>query len=109
MFKIIENPTFTHTVRVMVPIDGGHREETLKATYKVLTTDEVNGYDLSDSASSRDFLRTALVKLDDIADADGKPIPYSDEVRDQVLALPYARIALGRGYFEAVSKARTGN
>ncbi|MDZ4136031.1 MAG: hypothetical protein U1D06_10645, partial [Paracoccaceae bacterium] len=32
----------------------------------------------------------------------GKAIPYSDEVRDRVLALPYARIALARTYFAAV-------
>jgi hypothetical protein len=109
MFKLIDNPTFTHVVKVMVPIDGGHREETFKATYKVLKTNEINRFDLSDPGASREFLCEAVVSLEDIADAQGNPLPYSDELRDQVLALPYARSALARGYFDAVSKARSGN
>jgi len=109
MFKVIADPTFTHTVKVMVPVDGGHKPETLKATYRVVDSDETSRFDLVSPEGTTDFLRAIIVRLDDLADENGILIDYSDEVRDAVLGKPYARIALAQGYFDAVSKARQGN
>jgi hypothetical protein len=109
MFKLVENPTFTHTVRVQTPIDGGHKEELLKATYRVLRHSEVNDLDLKSGGGSRDFLTKAIVKLDDLQDEQGRPLPYSDELRAQLLDLPHVRVALAQGYFAAVGKAPEGN
>lgn len=109
MFKVVQNPQFTHRVKVMVPVDSGHREETFKATYRVLTVDKVAEYDLHDGGDSARFLRDVVVALDDIAGEDGNALPYNAEVLEAVIALPYARAALAGGYFEAVGKARRGN
>ncbi len=109
MFKIADNPTFTVTVPVFVPTDGGHRKETFKATFAVVPTDEVARFDLADEKSTREFLARAIVSLGDIAGEDDQPIPYSDELRDRVLSLPYARLALARAYFDSVTKVRAGN
>lgn len=109
MFKLVENPTFTHKVSVQVPCDGGHRSETFKATYRVMKIDEIAAFDLNDGDSSVDFLRAVVVRLDDIATETGEPISYSDEVLNAVMALPYARTALALGYFDAIGKARAGN
>ncbi|MEX2480196.1 MAG: hypothetical protein WD928_04975 [Gammaproteobacteria bacterium] len=109
MFKLDANPTFTRSVEVLVPADGGHRKETLSATFCVLDVEEAGRYDLYDRQGTRDFLERVIQRLDDIAGEDGKPVPYSDAVRDQVLALPYARLALARAYFEAVAGAARGN
>jgi hypothetical protein len=109
MFKVLSEPTFTHSVDVMVPSDGGYRKETLKATYKVIAASSVANHDLSSPEGTLAFLQQAVVKLDDIADEAGAPITYSDAVRDQVLDLPYARRALMEGYLAAVTKAKAGN
>ncbi|MEX0841715.1 MAG: hypothetical protein WD039_05460 [Xanthobacteraceae bacterium] len=109
MFKISEKPTFTHVVKVLVPVDGGHREDTLRATYRVLPIDEVKKIDLDAADGATAFLRAVIEKLDDIADHDGNAMVYSDELRDRVIALPYCRAALAQGYFDAVSKAKAGN
>lgn len=109
MFKIIDNPTFTHTVRVAVPVNGGHEHQTLKASYRVLKTDEIEKFDLSSTSGSTEFLCAVIEKLDDIADANGEPLVWSDQVRDQLLRIPYVRLALSRGYFEGVTKAPAGN
>ena len=109
MFIVDDNPTFTHTVKATVPIDGGFREETFKVTYAVIAADEIEQIDLATVAGSTDFLRRVIVGLDDIAGSDKKVIPYSNELRDRVLTLPWARRAIAAGYFEAINKARTGN
>lgn len=109
MFKIVEEPTFTHTVKVKVPIDGGYRDETCKATYRVISPELSDTYDLKTTDGSTEFLRAVLMKMDDIADAQGQPLEWSDEVRDQVLKLPYARAALAGAYFGALNGAKKGN
>ncbi|MEX2126973.1 MAG: hypothetical protein WD871_01850 [Xanthobacteraceae bacterium] len=109
MFKIVDRLTFTHTVRVMVPADNGHREETLRATYRVLRVDEINAFNVRDPNGARDFLREAIVKLDDLADESGNALAYSDAVRDAVLGLPHARAALASAYLDAVERAKAKN
>lgn len=109
MFKIVADPTFTHTVKIKVPIDGGFTEETCKATYRVLDPAVAESFDLGSRQGSTDFLRAAIVRLDDLCDAEKKPVEWSDAVFTQVLRLPYARVALARGYYNAVTEAVTGN
>lgn len=109
MFKVATEPTFTHTVEAMVPVDGGHAKENFKATFRAISLEESNKFDLKDVESVGAFIKRVVVSLDDIADAEGKAIPFNDQVFDQVLALPWARSALARTYFAAVSKAVEGN
>jgi hypothetical protein len=109
MFKVSREPTFTHVVSVQVPIDGGHREESFKATYRVLDTKTTNDFDLETEHGSRRFLEAAIVKLDDLIDETDRPLSYSNEVRDQLLGQPHVRAALARAYFAAIGKAKAGN
>jgi hypothetical protein len=101
-------PTFTRIVEVFTPDDDGHRKETVTATFRVVPTDEAARIKLATEDGTSQFLRRAIVRLDDLADA-GRPVAYGDEVRDQVLRMPHARIALVNAYFDAVSKAKEGN
>jgi len=107
--KIVDELTFTHTVWVMTPSDGGATKESLKATFRVLDVDEARSFDLSDGAGVTDFLERIVVRLDDIVGADNRPIPYSDGVRKKLVKLPHVRAALAQAYFEAVGGARAGN
>ena len=107
MFKIATSPEFTHTVRVQVPVDGGHEEQTFDCRFRVV--DDPDEKSLLAVDGVKQFLRDIIVSFDDLADAQGKPVSYSDAVRDRILALPNVRLALLRTYRNALSKAQTGN
>ncbi len=107
MFKVTSEKQFTHTVKVMVPVDGGHVEQSLKATFRVLPVDQIN--DATTLESQKELMQRAIVKLDDLVGDDDQPLPYSDDLRDQLIEVPYLRLALAKAYAAAVLKARAGN
>lgn len=109
MFKVDANPKFTHDVDVKVPVDGGFETQSLKATFRVLDDDVLKAADFDTFDGQKEFLRLALVQLDDLQDEAGKPLPYNDKLRDQILGLPYARTALLRGYTEGIVPGAMGN
>jgi len=105
MFKIVQNPTFKHPVKIRVPVDGGFANQEFTATFRVEPWDEVKALD-SDPAGQ---LRRVFVGWEGITDDGDKPIPYSDAVRDQLIGLLYVRVALLRTYVEAITGAARGN
>lgn len=107
MFKFVAEQTFTHTVKVMVPVDGGFDEQSFKATFRVEDVEKLAG--IQEEGGQAEVLRRVIVDLDEVAGPDGAPLPYSDKLRDQLIGVPYVRIALFLTYVEAVSKARAGN
>ena len=109
MLKISSNPTFQRTITAKVPVDGGYREDSFKVTFKMLSTDEINKFDLASEAGTRQLLTAVIENLDDIAGENDKPLPYSDDLRDKVLGLPYLRTALVTEYFKSISGATEGN
>ena len=110
MFKLTKNPQFTHPVPVMVPADGGgHDEQTLKVRFRVRAVDDLNQHDRMTPEGTEAFLRAIVVRFEDVVGEDGEPIPSSDDLTEQLLALPFVRMAVVQGYFNAVQKAKTGN
>lgn len=110
MFKLTSNPTFTHEVKVAVPVDGGYRDETCRATFRVIPHSEGANLNLSDAEESTEFLKKIVVSIDDIADDNGNPLPWNDDVRDQLFGgFPYLRRALARTYFSAIQGERVKN
>jgi hypothetical protein len=109
MFKVTRVRRFTHEISVITPVDGGHAEEKLRATFNFLTTDEAAKFDLATGDGTCEFLKKIIVKLDDLVDDKDQPVPYSDEIRDALIALPNVRQALCKGYFDAVLAAKKGN
>lgn len=111
MFAFVENPEFTHDVKVQTPVDGGHRTDTFKCRYKVLDAEKLMEYALSSSFSAENaiFLRDVIVSFSDLVDDKKEAIPYNDELRDKVIATPYAQMALMQTYLDAISKVKQGN
>ncbi len=109
MFNVAAEQTFKRTVPVQTPVDGGHRDDSVIAFYRVIPTDKVKQFDLNTEEGLRDFLKAAVVKLDDLVGADKQPVPFSDDLFEQLLGLPYLRLALMRTYFDAVAKVKAGN
>lgn len=108
MFKISEKPTFNHRVEANMPVDGGFEKQTWRATFEVIPVEEATGFSDSVEDTTR-FLKRVVVSMDELADAEGKPITYNDEVRDQVFRLPWARLALLRAYGKGAAGAKEGN
>jgi hypothetical protein len=107
MFRINPHPVFTADVKVHIP--GSSVVETLKATFRAIPISQYREYDLHNEESSRQFLTDIIVQLDELEDADGRPLVYDDKVRVAVLDLPHARAALARAYHDEVEGAARGN
>lgn len=107
MFKVIQHPTFRTVARVQVPTDEGIIEQTMGVRFRVSAEIAEAG-----SEGGLPWLRTHVLAIDDLVDEAGQPLAYSEEVRDQLLAQPYVRVALFAAYFDATSgvkAARRGN
>lgn len=102
MFALLKNPTFKTTARIIVPTDSGDVEQTLGVRFR-LTAEEATQMDVTE------FLRDAILSMDDIVDDAGKPLPYDAALRDQMIAVPFVRVGLLRAYWAAMSKAKLGN
>lgn len=109
MFKIVKNPEFTHTVPVLVPVDGGHSEQSMKVRFRVVPQDELMNHNLGTADGTESYCRAICVGFADIVGEDDQPIPPSDEVNNILFRQPYVQIALIRAYTQAMSKARLGN
>lgn len=107
MFKVTTEPKFTHPVTVCVPTDGGHVEQTFKATFRVLDAEQLSP-DSTVEGQIED-LRRVLVTMHDLIGEDDQPVSYSDALREQLIRLPYVRIALINAYVRGVTKAKQGN
>lgn len=109
MFSISNSPTFTHTVKINVPVNGGYEQQSFQATFNVLPTEEAARFDLSNGEETTAFLKRIIAHLDDLAGPDGKPVPYNSDLRDRLIQLPYVRIPVAAAYFDGVTGSYTGN
>lgn len=108
-FKIVKNPTFIHEVPVMVPVDGGHEQQSLRAQFRVVPQDELMDHDLRTPEGTESYCRAIVVDFADIIDEGNIPMRMTDEVRATLYRTPYIQIALIRSYALAMAAARTGN
>lgn len=99
MFKIVDKRTFTHDVKIMLPVDGGFVEETLKTTFNYLPADELGP----------GFLEKAVVTFLDLADDNEQPLTCTDELRAKILANPNVVHGLTDYYSRVIHKVAPGN
>jgi hypothetical protein len=109
MFKIVPNPTFTHDVTVMTPIDGGFADETLIVTFNYLDTNQAEKFEINTVDGTTAFLNAIVVKLDGLTDVEGKPIACSLDLREKLLRTNTVRRAILQHYANAVNKVKEGN
>lgn len=108
-FKIVRNPTFIHKVPVLVPVDGGHEEQSLKVQFRVVPQDELMDHNLATAGGTETYCRAIVSDFADVTGEDGEPLPMSDAIRNQLFRTPYVQIALIRSYTAAMAGAKTGN
>lgn len=109
MFSITDTLEFTHTVPVMVPVDGGHTEQSLKVRFRIHPDADASTLDVGSDDGLKDFLLKVVVSFDDVVDQNKKPLPYNDALRDRLLAMPFVKIPVWKAYIAAVTKAKVGN
>lgn len=109
MFKIDQRPTFTRRVEIKVPAGGGHEMQDMSVTFRVLPDEEIEAFDTRTTVGEREFLAVAVTNFEDIEDEDGKPLPYSDSLRDRLIGLAYVRVALINAYHAALMGVRVKN
>ena len=112
MFKMVENPEFTHDVPVMVPIDNGHREEKFRARFRAIPealANELLDDEVVKADAGKAFLRQIVVEIMDVVDEADAKVPFSPDMLEAMIAIPYVRAALSGAYFRSFTKARAGN
>ena len=103
MFTVNPSPTFVHDIDVHVPVDGGYEPQKLKTRFYVLTTEQLESYDLRDPAQQAAFCNAAVVEFLDLQSPDGSPVLHNDKVKAGLINTPYVRTALMTHYSLAVT------
>lgn len=122
---IAKEKVVTWPVAVNVPVDGGDVTiERFQATFAILDSKVVDA--LTEEVRSNidrraagetglvtsvdEFvLRKAIRSLEDLQDEDKKPLSYTEDRRDQLLAIPYVRNALWEAYAAACQGRKAKN
>ena len=108
MFKLAP-ATFKREITVKVPVDGGFESQTMTVTYNVIPMDKSSEMLAQGGEGLIDFVNKITKRVDDIAGDDGKQLEWNDEVRDQLLNVPYVWAAILDGYKLAMGEARVKN
>lgn len=108
-FKLLKENVFSRKVRVAVPVNGGHQDETINVRFRELSVSQVEQFDTSTKEGTNELLRAVVVEITDIVGDDGEALSWNDELRDRMIDVFCVRKALVDDYFKAVAKARGGN
>jgi hypothetical protein len=108
MFNINTLPRVTVPVPLFVEVDGKRQNHSFSATFEMIDP-EAEGINPAEGRGDRDLLERVVVGLGDIADNEGNVLPFSDELKHQVLARLDARAALVRAFYGEVPKLIRGN
>lgn len=104
MFRIVKDPQFAAEV-IVPPLPGETEGGSFTARFRVMPYEEANAA----AQDGDEFFTRALLSCGDLADEDGKALPWNAETRAALLAQPHVRLAIVRTYFAAVNGIRTGN
>lgn len=109
MFKVVKNPTFTATVKVSAPTEGGVVSSSFTARFKALSISDTEAFNLLTTEGTLNYLRAILIGWDGVADEEGEAISFNDAARDQLLDLAYVRVGILNTYNAAMMGAKSGN
>ena len=109
MFKLLQNPEFSHVVKVTIPVNGGHDVQSFTARFRALSISATEQHNTLTAEGTAAYLREIFVGWDGVTDDQGEPIPFNDETRDRMLDVPFVRIALLETYNAAMMGAKRGN
>lgn len=105
MFKVVKQYAFKAVVTVRVPNEHGkYSVQTFTAHFQVLPQAELNELFAKNSTVDVPLLKRVLTGWEpDLVDENGEPLPFSEETRDAIINIPFARAGLVDTYFERTS------
>lgn len=99
-------PTVWTTVKLSVPTESGFESQSFRARFLILPQSERE-------AIARDGGKAAMERVwtgwEEIADVDGKAIPFSEAMRSEFLEFDYVLTALASAYAKASMGLETKN
>lgn len=99
MFKLVKKDTFEWPVTIHIPQGGRHVDKRFTAEFRFLDLDDIEEA-ITDDA---DFVRRVLAGWHpDFTDADGEPIPFTEETLDQAARTPFIASGIVRAFFDAM-------
>ncbi len=109
MFKIEKPTDIKWPVTISIPRDGGRvTKATCTVRFKLIPQEE-NSAIYADGGNDEDLLRRVLVGWEpDVADEDGNPLEFSEEVRDKLIGISYVRAGIVAGYLDCSSGKAAG-
>ena len=100
-------PTFSTNVEVFTANDKcGHDKSVFVAQFSRSDLDE---YERLTEMKGVDVLREKLVGWDQFLDDDGAPVPFNDETKEALLAIPEAVAAMVLSFWESFNKQKVKN
>ena len=99
-FKIIKNPTFTTTARIITPTDAEPLVQSVVVQFRYV--------EWADDETDSVFLTKVVRDMIDLTDEAGNTVLFED-VRETLFAMPNVRTGLTKAYFEAMAGAAAKN
>lgn len=113
MFKLAVTPTFTASVIVEIPSNKGQVEKrNFDAEFKRLSAKELAEYRVllnSGELDDEGFVRIVLVGWDKVIDEHKAPVPFTEEVRDELLNIHPVTPAVIKAFFSTINGAALKN
>lgn len=109
MFKLLQNPEFDHTVKVQLPVNGGHEAQTFTGRFRALSISDTEQHNTLTTEGTNQYLRAIFVGWEGVSDDQGEPVQFNDANRDRMIDLPFVRMALLETYNAAMMGAKRGN
>jgi hypothetical protein len=106
-FKIALSQTYKKKVTVEIANEHGKMEKSdFVAEFKRVLGDDL---DELRKLTGKEVLRQVLVGAEGIKDEDNQTIEFSEAVKESLLAIPQAAVALVETFYESVYKAKEKN
>lgn len=115
MFKLAQKDTYTWPVTVEIPTDGGKFEKHgFTAEFRRLPRSEIEALlravtESHDPQREADIVDQILLGWNGIVDADGQPVSFSDEARNQVLDIHPVRNCVFQAWVDSLKAGARKN
>lgn len=104
-FRFNPRPMTWVTVKVNTPAEEGLDPQTFRAKFLILPEEERQAI----AGDPRAALRTVWLGWEGIEDVDGKPVPFSEKAREQLMGYGYITLGLANAYHRATAGIETKN
>ncbi len=101
LYKFAKNPIVWWPVTINEPLDGGVvRQYKLKGKFEIISTPDQDAI-YAAGGSDIDLMRRTLKSWEDMPGADDKPVAFSPEAMEEVMAMPFVRSGFVESYVAA--------